>query len=410
MDAHILNSHHIRSRRTLCAALLIALLAMLAGCGKQAATAPGEGGLPLAIQERLSLITAQTRVQFPQFSGSEIPFEPLPETEAPPPALETPALKGKGVRIQRGVQIGKPEQRPFALHLDRESRAHGYLVVGGSGEGNTQGERWPIVAYALSGNARKDFRFTYLLQGPDGGLRYLVLIGGAFSRAKEEFHGFEGTLIQPGPEGSLVNWRQAHKIDFGYEFPKTPPHQQKVEQADGLFKELGREIPATGRAREHLAGLRADVKDTRRRAATGNDPKAVEKLPKLEKELEQAEAEWPPRIQGIEEKLLRYYNLREALSGEFRDYLSSNPYTWKDLRGQRAVFDAWKVVEYHHPAIDELVVTYLGLNRDHEVVLQARRKAMDVIVGNDNWSRNPTRQAGGEAPPVPKKNTELKPK
>jgi hypothetical protein len=366
-------------------------LALLLGACSVAGVRQGTGGLPAADAARLSLIVAQTRSQFPELSGRAIPFEVRKAPEDA--AKEEPelALRGHGVGVEPGLQSGERPRIAVALYLDKRAYARGYLEVTPPGQGV---QRWKIVAFDQLGGPQKTFDFTYVLAGPGDQLRYLILLGGRFEEKDESFQGFEGTLIEPGPGNDLERWGRAYKLDFGYRFAVLPPHQRKVEQAVSLFRELERDIGRLDDLRGKIAA--ADGELTTLRNAEPKPEEADRRrqaMADAETRLDTLRTERAGLVETSEMRFVHYYELRQALSDEFLAYTQSNPYLWMDRAGRQAVYDKWKVVEFHHPRIDEMVSDFLTYKEQGGKVLSARSAAMAVITRNDNWSRDPSRSS-----------------
>lgn len=403
------------------AAALAALL-LVTGCSsvKSLVGGGGPGGLPADEASRVSLVVAQTRAQFADLSGTAIPFEPrtLPDDAAG--SVPEPALRGSGTGVQPGLQLDTPERIEAALYLDKQRYARGYLEVTRSG---APPERWPIVAYDQRGKPRETFDFTYVLATPTDELRYLVVIGGRYDEGGEAYLGYEGTLIVPGPGNDLEAWQKAYKLDFGYRFPVVPAHQRKVKQAQALFGELQRDVARLDRLRDGIAASEGELA-----ALQGTAPPAAQAarhdqaIAEEQARRDSLQVQRDALIETTEAKLVRYYGLRKALSDEFAAFTQSNRWRWLDQAGKQAFYDDWKVVELHHPRIDQLVSAFIAHKRDAGKVLEARRAAMDTIARNDNWNRDPSRagtqqgapQAGSTTPsaapaPAAAKGTEAAP-
>ena len=348
----------------------------------------GDGGIPPLDARRLSVIVLQTHSQFPELSGTDLPFEAWPE---PPQDAARPelALRGEGVSVEPGLQSGARTRLRAALFVDKRHYAQGWLEVTLA---DKAAERWPIVAYELRGNPRDTFQFIYVLAQPDGQLRYLVLIGGAYEKEGAKYHGFEGTLITPGAGRDLEQWRQGYKLDFGYRLPTPPAHALKVEQAAQHFRDIRVDV-------ERLERLRRSIAATEGELAALN---AAQPTPELaarhrsairqqETRLEQLNLERDALVGTAEARIVAYYGLRQAIATEFAAYLEANAYLWLDADGRQQAFERWKTVEFHHPQIDEWVAAYLTHQPETAKVLDARTAAMEEIARQDNWAKDPAK-------------------
>ena len=88
---------------------------------------------------------------------------------------------------------------------------------------------------------------------------------------------------------------------------------------------------------------------------------------------------------------VEYYGLRQAIAGDYAAFTRSNRYLWLGTEGRQAFYDRWKVVEYHHPRIDDLVNDYLTYTGEGGKVLEARKTAMAAVIAQDNWAKDPSR-------------------
>ena len=399
-------------------ALLGAGSTLLGACAAVGVRQQGPGGVPAPLAARLSLVVAQTRSQFPGLAGGSIPHEirKAPADAAPP----EPALRGQGVGVQPGLQTGARATIAAVLYLDKQAYDRGYLEVTPTGEG---AQRWPIVASERQGAPEKTFETIYVLVAPGERVRYLVLIGGRYQEGEEEYHGFEGTLIEPGPGHDLERWERAYKLDFGFRFPVVPAHVRKVDEAVSLFRELQGDLSRLERLRDRIAADEGELDSlhaAERTAASGPAPEPAppagaagqaatqaatqaaereRRIAALEQRLRSLRQERDTLAGGAETRFVRYYGLRGRIAEEFHAFTESNAWLWLGTAGKQAAYDRWKVVEFHHPRIDELVSTFLTF-RDQEQggqVLDARAAAMERINTHDNWSRDPAK--GGKTRP-----------
>lgn len=388
--------------------LLLAAIALLAGACSSQGISQGPAGLPANEGAQVSLVVAQTRAQFPQLSGGQIPFNPREPPAATIPAPEL-ALRGRGVQVQPGLQMDTPKHMQAALYLDKATYAHGYLELTPDGGA---AQRLPIVAYDLRGDAHKRFDFIYVLATPQGALRYLSLIGGPYTDEGTGYLGFEGTLIVPGDDNDLAHWSYAVQIDFGYRQPVVPLHQLKVKEAVALFQQLQKDMARLdtlsdqiGKTQDALAAQRAKLAAATEGATAPPEaapPSGAAQTPAdqaraaiadLQAKLKTRQAGWNKLLEATAGRFVRYYGLRQAIATEYAAFTQSNRYLWLGTAGRQAFYDQWKVVEFHHPKIDHMVEDFLAFHHDDAKVRAARVAAMTEIRKQDNWSKDPSRSA-----------------
>ena len=379
-------------RRLPAAAALLAAWVLLAGCAAGGGPARTGGGLAQA--DALSLVVAQTRAQFPELSAVEVPFGPRPSPtaeEAGPPEL---VLQGEGVSLTPGVQVGEPTRVRFALYLSKPGYGTGCATLAPAGEAE---ETWRVVAYDQRGSAGGGFEFLYVLAAPDGTLRYLAAIGGAFERDGKRWHGFEGTAVVPSPATGVTGWRRAYKIDLGKAFPAEPAFAAEVDAADDLYGRLRREVAALERLKERAAAARAELarleglppppEPAARQAALAGQQGRVERLA----------AELKQRIAAADQDFRRYYALRHDISRDFAAFQQTNAYRWLRREAQQAHYRHWQRVERHHPEVEQVLGRLVALLENPRELLDARTRAMTLVERNNNWEKDPARKP----PPAP---------
>lgn len=364
--------------------LLLSSLVLVACAGKT--TELTAGGFAASNGDALSLAVAQARAQFPELSAQGMAYVPREaKPESTPPML---ALQGSGTGFSRGLQLTERTKGSIKLYLDKTSYARGYAVVklGDAGE-----ERWPIVAYELRGKASDRFEFSYMLEAPDGGLRYLVILGGTYSNGGKDLLAYEGTLFIPTPGKGLAEWARAYKFDFGFKYPVRPAYQEGVDEAETLFRELQGDIPAIDDLSERLERARQAADAAKRAASTasgrGPDPAA------LDAKVADLKAQRDKKISETEVKALHYYEVRTQVDNAYAAFVLSNPFTWRDVDGETDYYQRWQKVEFEHPLIDQLMdrlVTYLP---DAKRLETSRAAAMALFAKNDNWDKNPAKKA-----------------
>jgi len=368
--------------------LALALGVALAACSSQGGR-QGPGGVPAALTAKVSLVVAQTRSQFPELSGADIPYDAITPPDAASAGEPELALQGSGVGVEPGLQTGSRPHALVALYLDKRAYARGTLELTPQGQ---PAERWSIVAYDQVGSPAKSFSFTYVMANPAGQLRYLVLIGGRYRKDGADWLGYEGTLIQPGPDNDLERWVRAFKLDFGYRLPLVPAYQPKVEQAERLFSELGRSMARLERLREGLSAAEGDLATLRSSEVPPEQAaRRGQRIADVQARLDAQRGERDALVKRTQAAFVEYYGLRQAIAGDYAAFTRSNRYLWLDTDGRQEFYDRWKVVEFHHPRIDTLVSDFLTVSDQGGPVLDARKAAMAAVTEQDNWAKDPSR-------------------
>lgn len=370
--------------------LLAALGAVLGGCGG-AGLQPSGGGLAQGDGARLSAVVAQTRAQFPKLSAPDLPYssQELPVDDASRPES---VLRGEAVSVQPGVQMGAPLRARVSLFLAKPGYDRGFvkLAFGPGGDGSRE-ETWEIVAFEKRGRADDAFEFTYLLNAPPQPLRYLVVIGGRFKEGKEEFAALEGTLIFPGAGADIDRWRRALKVNFGRRFPVAPAYLAQVDEAERLFGALKRQVPALMARSARIEKIDGELEPLRKIAGDAAlAPKERADIEKREARLAEMKSRQAADKERAERELTSYFGLRGAIATAYAAFTASNQYSWASAGAQQDFFDAWKVVEYHHPKIDELSEAFAGLQDAPQKLRAVRAAAMKMVKDKNNWGRNPS--------------------
>lgn len=348
----------------------------------------GPAGLTPDTVEKVSLVVGQTRAQFPQHSGGAIPYQ---IREADPDALPKPelALQGGGVSMTPGLQQETSRKITLSLFLDKEKYAVGWVQVTLPSGAR---EKWPVVAFEKTGAPDDDFGFTYVLVTPTGQLRYLAVIGGRYEDGEKTYLGFEGTLVIPGKNHDLEHWKRAYKVNFGYKFSDPPAYQVLVARATGLFQEVGAEVKRVERIRGRISEVEGRIATLRVRPPVGgSEGERGQAMAAAAEEMNTLENEMAAFLSATEAKFLLYYRLREEIAGAYAAFVATNHYRWQDQDGKQDFFDRWKLVEFHHPRIDEMVLAFMVHAKDKGTLDLTRARAMKTITGHNNWSKNPER-------------------
>ncbi len=376
------------------ALLMAAGLALVAGCAQRDLDL-GRGGLSAEDSAKLSLALAQVRAQAPAERISGLPYVARPEPEGlPEPEL---ALTGDASGLSRGFQTGPGPRLRLTLYLDKSSYTRGYAKV--SRDGGAE-QVWRIVAYELRGQADRDFQFTYLLAEPAGGLRTLLLLGGAYREGSADLAAIEGALLLPDPEPrsrryAQAEWQTAFPFAFVLKEPATPAYQALIAQADDLFRELEREVPDLDRLAQRVdaqaaetaaeAGAEPGTKaaSTPSSSPSGGSPRRPEdRRVELEKQLKQ-------RAALAQAKAVHYYQLRSEADTAFSAYLGTNAYTWRDADGQQEAFTRWDKLAKQADPFEERVAHLLPYVPEPNHLEQARAAVLAVVAKNKNESRRP---------------------
>lgn len=383
-----------------CAVLLA--VALLVSCATKT-TELTAGGLAAGDGDRISLALAQTRAQFPELSARGLPYA-MRESKDDGAAPEL-ALRGSGIGFSQGLQLAERTKGTIQLYLDKASYARGYAVV--QLDGGSQ-ETWPIVAFELRGSAADRFEFTYLLSTPGGGLRYLALLGGTYSDAGKDLLAYEGTLFIPTAGKPLDAWVRAYKFDFGYAYPVRPTYQTGVEEAESLFRELQKDVATIQALSERLSKAEGEVTAMKEGGDSGTTRKGPDPVT-LDARVADLKSQLIQKTAETEAKALRYYEVRTSVDNTYAAFVLTNPYTWRDRAGQADYYKRWQKVEFHHPAIDNLIETLVPFLPDSKRLESTRAQAMALFAKNNNWDKNPDRQAAPVPPKREKGGKEEKP-
>ena len=375
--------------------LTIAGVVVVAGCAQRDLDL-GRGGLSAEDSARLSLALAQVRAQAPPERASGLAYAARPEPEGlPEPEL---ALTGEASGLGRGFQTGERPRLRLVLYVDKSSYTRGYAKV--SRDGGAE-EVWRIVSYELRGQADRDFQFTYLLAEPAGGLRTLMLLGGAYREGPAELTAIEGALLLPDPEPrsrryAPAEWQTAFPFAFVLKDPATPAYQTLTAQADTLFRELDREVPDLDRLAQRVEALSQEaaqeaVPETPAPPAAGLAPDRAARPPadpsaKRRNDLEQ---QLKQRAALAQAKAVHYYQLRGEADTAFSVYLGTNAYTWRDADGQQDAFTRWGALGKQAAAFEERVAHLLPFVPEPNSLEQAHQAALATVARNKNESRRP---------------------
>jgi hypothetical protein len=368
--------------------LCAALAAALSGCRQPAGPPPVSGGLARGDAARLSLLVAQSRAQHPELSATGLRPAPRRAADGASRPAEL-ALRGNGLGVRPGVQIGEPQPVALALFLDKSHYHAGYARLSFAGQPE---ETWRIVAYDARGDPKEAFELLYALADPESRVRYLGVLGGYFEQEGRRFLAFEGTLVIPGKGARLEDWERIYKIDFGFKHPAEPLFLAEVERANGLFAGLQQAVAGLGARRDRIELARREREELARQApSSGQAPGREEELARRDAELVGMRDEQTRAAKEAEALLLGYWALRVSIDTHFAEFAESNAYRWHDRAGQQAWYDQWRQVEFHHPRIDEWQRTLAGFLPDGTALDQARAQAMAVIGRLDNRAKDPSR-------------------
>ena len=366
-------------------ALALAVISM-AGCtgGELARTG---GGIARAEASQVSAVVARIRAQFPRPATEAIPFSPRPELEGTADAELPLVLRGNGKGITPGIQLGEPPTLRLSLYLAKPGYDSGYAKVAPS---DRPEETWRIVAFDQRGQAGGDFEFLYALSTGEGSLRYLAILGGVFQKGGEDFLAFEGVVILPGERGRIKAWQRAFQLDFGGEFPVVPAYRKRVAEAAGVFKRLEAMERALGRRETRLKTIAAKLQKLGP-SAEGEKQKVAKQRAALQSDREQLQAEQGAALAEAEMEMIRYFELRGVIAGEYARFIGSNHYTWRERSAQQNFYDHWKAVELHHPRIDRLAEQLRSRLAGPEGLQDAQKAAMAEVRRYNNWDTDPSR-------------------
>ena len=359
---------------------------LLAGCtgGELARTG---GGIARAEASQVSAVVARIRAQFPLPATAAIPFSPRPEPEGTADAELPLVLRGNGKGISPGIQVGESPTLRLSLYLAKPGYDSGYATVTPA---DRPEETWRIVAFDQRGRAGGNFEFLYALSTGEGSLRYLAIVGGVFEKGGEEFLACEGVVILPGEGGRIETWQRAFQLDFGGEFPVVPAYRKRVAEAVRKFKRLEAMEGRRGRRENRLETIAVKMKKLGP-LVEGEEQKIAKQRATLQSEREKLRAEQGAELAEAETEMIRYFELRGVIAGEYARFIGSNHYTWRERSAQQDFYDHWKAVELHHPRIDRLAEQLKARLAGPENLKEARRAAMAEVRRTNNWDTDPSR-------------------
>jgi len=89
--------------------------------------------------------------------------------------------------------------------------------------------------------------------------------------------------------------------------------------------------------------------------------------------------------------MIRYFELRKGIAGEYARFIGSNHYTWRERSAQQNFYDQWKAVELHHPRIDRLAKQLRSRLAGPEGLQDAQKVSMAEVRRYNNWDTDPSR-------------------
>ena len=285
-------------------------------------------GIPAEDAASVSRAVAKLRELHPDLSGLSIPHSPrtAPDTGKVNPVL--PVLVGDGIDV-----ANQPRVR-MTLHLEKNAYARGRLELAAE-DGSLQ--QWPIIAFDHQGRADGEFEFIYLLAPEDFPPSYLVLIGGTYDDGQTKRWGLEGTLIVPAASGAVEPWRQAYKIDFGYEFPVVPEYQSNLESLNTTLDALLEGLEIFSETSEELAALTLDL------AGLGGDDKETRGT--LRAKIRMVDQQLSQQLTAMENGAEAWIKARKELANQYAEFSQSNAYNWAKPDRQREYFSLWSESE-----------------------------------------------------------------
>lgn len=396
-----------RARRGLLPAALAAALALLAaGCTPGGTLPRTRAGLAHGDAERLSLIVAQSRAQFPDLSAVALrqgPYRPQDDRETAEPTL---ALRGEGTGVRPGVQRGQAETVSLELYLDKSHYDAGHLRLQ---RGGGPAETWRVIAHDLRGDVTEDFELILTLADGENRVRYLVVLGGRYPAEEPSYIAYEGTLLFPGKGVRLDQWPLLYKVDFGFRHPSPPEYQGLVDESGERLQALDEAVSELFEISNRISEQQEQLEQLARKEVPPEQRDAhTLELERRRQRIADLRAELRGKARQTEADMIAYYELRARIARSYAAFVETNPYLWRDTEGRQAHYDYWKQVEFQHPRIDTLHVSLVSYLDDAGDLEQAKEDAFRVIDRLDNWSRNPSRQptqpppsdagAAGQAP------------
>jgi hypothetical protein len=374
------------------AAIAVSLAVLLAAGCAQRDLDLGRGGLSAEDDAQLSLALAQVRAQAPKGHISGLVYEAREQ----PAGLEEPelALVGEGDSLKQGFQSGQSIHLKLSVYLDKSSYTRGYLKVARAGGAE---EVWKIVAYLLRGQADQQFQFTYLVAEPNGALRTLMLIGGDYPQDADSVTALEGVLFVPPKEPrskryAPADWDLAYPITFWRDEPAEPAFQQLTAQSQDLVSDLERDSTELPRLAKRLDDLRAAAANGASETAAPASQDATAAPAPKPKDPRQDEAELKLREQSAaaQDRIVHYFALRGEADTAFAEYLTGNPFRWRDADGKDDAFTQWAAPEAREADVEALIADLLPYVPTPLAIDKARAEFRAVVAKNHNATKRPS--------------------
>ncbi|MBU0674449.1 MAG: hypothetical protein KJ950_07395 [Proteobacteria bacterium] len=363
-----------------CAATGLPNLPNFLGGGSTAA------GIPVVDRLALDRITTEKRTEFPEEHLSLLPRKERPAVKDTDSEVPTLSLRGKA--------LGTPPDTPFLIDLytDKTTYSMGRAEIISTNEGE-ENEFWPIIAYDNVGSADHEFDFIYLLNPPEGGVRYLVVNGGEYKESDVKRYGFEGTLITPGPDSNINEPAEVLKIDFGFSFPHPPRYEEDLELAKDVAKAIDKVVSGIQDSRNTVTKIEEELNLERNRVIPEGDKKQQElarqqkKIVTLEKKLTELQIEIDQEISSVHARFFDFFLLRQSISNDYAQYIASNQYLWLPTKGKEKARKIFAEIQEIDAREETAYNSFNGLSPDRETLEQKHGEMQVVIAENGNMSK-----------------------
>ncbi len=314
-------------------------------------------GINKTVSSDINAAVINTRREAASLSAKDIKIVESKKDEA---LLASPerVLKGTARSIS-GIQIVDAE-----LFMVKPDYTDGYLVLNeGFGE-----NKYSILSFEKEGSYDSEFfNFIYLLANDSGEISSLTLLGSKYKQDGKNFTAYEGTLIFPGVNVDWQNYRDAYKIDFGYQIPQQSEFEQTIAKAKDQSKKINSLISTLNNTQIQIDNNKAKISDIQLTIKKSSNPGPLEdEIKLLNGEIEKLKNQISGLEPEVEYKMSDLMHLRSSIDSQFAEFTQSNQYTWLPARDQNRYFSRWEAAASIDTDIEKYMndlrqfITYYG--------------------------------------------------